>query len=524
MSSSELSLGTDFAHNGSAESKLNFGEEYYRFHLGPESYDRSNVGLVNFFAVVADQIIRSLQPRTVLDAGCAMGFLVEALWDRGIEARGVDISEYAIARVRRDIRPYCRVASLTEPIDGTYDLIVCIEVLEHMPTADALQAIDRLTAATDSILFSSSATDMEESTHVNVRQPIWWLDQFQQRGFVPDLMFDAGFVTPQAMLIRRNPAVLDWQMRRLFCEWLRYKNALAERDRNAETLTTALTERQAAVAGLTAQVATMQLDHQTARETAQHRYEAAEQERQEAGVQLTLAKAQIETLKRDYENARETERQQENAVGQLTETLAGSRAECMTLAQKAAELEDRLSQREGVEIEMRGELRAFATVLETISNQQLELTSRIDRITVRNIAPGEEKGFGETAVSEREKVAGGPEEPMARAAVEELISRHALLLTTLEDLAQQRDQLLRSIELKPADRANPRVAYNDTFSDDRLSDLAQQVSRMNGMQQALQASVSSLKTQVSDILSSRIWKTLVAIGGSIQRLLPGRPH
>ncbi len=70
------------------------------------------------FRGIATEIIRTLRPKTVFDAGCAWGLLVEALWDQGVEARGVDISEYAISNLRPDMRPYCRVGSLTEPFTG----------------------------------------------------------------------------------------------------------------------------------------------------------------------------------------------------------------------------------------------------------------------------------------------------------------------------------------------------------------------------------------------------------------------
>ena len=39
------------------------------------------------------------RPARLLDAGCAIGLLVETLRDRGVDARGVDISDYAIGRV-----------------------------------------------------------------------------------------------------------------------------------------------------------------------------------------------------------------------------------------------------------------------------------------------------------------------------------------------------------------------------------------------------------------------------------------
>src|SRR5438309_5805268 len=88
-----------------------YNERYYSETYGEVPLERS-AHWTNFFSIVADQCIRSLRPGSVLDAGCAKGFLVEAFWDRGVPCYGIDVSEYAISQVRADIRPYCNVASL----------------------------------------------------------------------------------------------------------------------------------------------------------------------------------------------------------------------------------------------------------------------------------------------------------------------------------------------------------------------------------------------------------------------------
>ncbi len=222
-------MTTTNGHSVIIDPEQDYGEEYYRCHLGLP-YSRESVHFTTFFNSIADELIRSLQPRTVLDAGCAMGLLVEAFWDRGVACRGIDISPYAIANVRRDMVPYCKVGSLAEPIEGTYDLITCIEVLEHIPEEDALKAITNMAKATNTILFSSSFTDLTEPTHVNVRQPIWWLERFSNEGFAPDLTYDACFVSQQAMLLRRRAEPLPWDVLRLFAELLRYKYAIVARD------------------------------------------------------------------------------------------------------------------------------------------------------------------------------------------------------------------------------------------------------------------------------------------------------
>src|SRR6202522_4111183 len=96
--------------------------DYYRSYCGSVPYDRSHPHRAQFFGNVADELIRTLRPRRVFDAGCAMGCPVEALWDRGVEASGRDVSELATSQVRTDVRSYCSVGSLTQPIEGHFDL------------------------------------------------------------------------------------------------------------------------------------------------------------------------------------------------------------------------------------------------------------------------------------------------------------------------------------------------------------------------------------------------------------------
>lgn len=79
-------------------SQSQYGENYYRCHCGPLPYDRSCAHWATFFGGIADTLIRSFRPARVFDAGCALGFLVEAFWDRGVEAWGRDISDFAIWR------------------------------------------------------------------------------------------------------------------------------------------------------------------------------------------------------------------------------------------------------------------------------------------------------------------------------------------------------------------------------------------------------------------------------------------
>lgn len=177
-------------------------DSFYFAHCCGKPYARNEEWL-RFFGGIADRIVADLRPRRVLDAGCAFGFLVEALRNRGVEAFGIDLSPYAIEHVHESVKPYCRVGSVTDPLDGPYDLIVSIEVVEHMEARDAEIAIQNFCSQTDDLLLSSSPLDYREPTHVNVQPPEVWAEQLARHGFFRDVDFDASFITPWAGRFRQ---------------------------------------------------------------------------------------------------------------------------------------------------------------------------------------------------------------------------------------------------------------------------------------------------------------------------------
>lgn len=188
-----------------------YNQEYYHTDCGPIPYEEPEQWEI-FFGAIADRIVQDLRPRTVLDAGCAMGYLVAALRERGVEAYGIDISDYAICCVREDIRPYCAVGSLLDPLpEGLpeqYDVVVTIEVLEHLYADTGKKAIQNLCSLADTVIFSSSPDDFTEKTHLNVQQREYWARLFAENGFYDDLNYRPTYITYHAACYRKKSDVL----------------------------------------------------------------------------------------------------------------------------------------------------------------------------------------------------------------------------------------------------------------------------------------------------------------------------
>lgn len=144
-------------------------------------YNHSELHWARFFGALARFIKFYIQPRSVLDVGCAKGFLVEQLRLRNVKAFGFDISHHAVRQTLS--KPFCWVGDATRWTARPVDLVTCIETLEHIPEALALQALDNICAHARRVLFSASFADNEEPTHVNIHPQLYWIKQFSRRGF-----------------------------------------------------------------------------------------------------------------------------------------------------------------------------------------------------------------------------------------------------------------------------------------------------------------------------------------------------
>ena len=190
---------------------------YYRQCCGAPWEDRQ--AWEHFLGDVADHILRDIHPTTVLDAGCGFGLLVALLRQRGIAAYGIDISEHALQNLFPEAQPYCQLGSITGqtaftvPFPENYDLILCIEVLEHLSPREAEFAIANLCQHTRDIIFSSSPFDYTEATHLNVQPPETWAALFAGQGFYRDTDFDASFVSHWAARWRRLDEPSDHLLR-----------------------------------------------------------------------------------------------------------------------------------------------------------------------------------------------------------------------------------------------------------------------------------------------------------------------
>ena len=90
----------------------------------------------------------SLDGKRVLDVGCGGGILAEAMAQRGAAVTGIDLSEKALkvaqlhlheSRLKVDYQ-FVGVEDYAEGHAGAFDVVTCMELLEHVPQPDSMVA------------------------------------------------------------------------------------------------------------------------------------------------------------------------------------------------------------------------------------------------------------------------------------------------------------------------------------------------------------------------------------------------
>lgn len=141
---------------------------------------------------IASLITDLIQPRSVVDLGCATG-----TWLAAFQAQGAEVIDgYDGDYVDRSLleipvtsfHPVDLTRALVTPFEWPtrqYDLAVSLEVGEHLEPRLSEPLVDQLTRLASAVLFSAAIPRQSGTDHINERWQSEWAAIFARRGFYP---------------------------------------------------------------------------------------------------------------------------------------------------------------------------------------------------------------------------------------------------------------------------------------------------------------------------------------------------
>ena len=151
---------------------------------GPQDSDHPSAAATA--GIIVPLIVDLIRPATVLDVGCGSGGWVSAFLGRGVDATGVDAAHLPLDTLKFD-RSRFIVHDLRRPLDlgRHFDLVLCLEVAEHLPPHVADTLIATLVRHAPVVLFSAAIPGQGGLEHVNERWQSYWAATFRSHGYEP---------------------------------------------------------------------------------------------------------------------------------------------------------------------------------------------------------------------------------------------------------------------------------------------------------------------------------------------------
>jgi SAM-dependent methyltransferase len=137
--------------------------------------------------VIVPIVVDLLRPNSVLDVGCGRGTWLDVFRSAGVTTIvGVDgphvvpadLEIPADAFVQHDL-------SVPVQLGRTFDLVVSLEVAEHLDADLAPAFVSSLAAHGPAVLFSAAIPFQGGAGHVNERWPSYWAKLFATHGYIP---------------------------------------------------------------------------------------------------------------------------------------------------------------------------------------------------------------------------------------------------------------------------------------------------------------------------------------------------
>lgn len=148
-------------------------------------FERQKVGSLASARNILPFILNLIHPKSVINVGCGVGTWLSVCMEAGIEdVLGVD-GNYVDRRMLLIPPSRFLAADLRKPlqVDREFDLVLSLEVIEHLPKECECIFIDTLVRLGKVVVFGGCAPVRGGVGHLNEQWQSHWVGLFRERGF-----------------------------------------------------------------------------------------------------------------------------------------------------------------------------------------------------------------------------------------------------------------------------------------------------------------------------------------------------
>ncbi len=135
--------------------------------------------------IIVPYLVEKFKPVSVVDVGCGTGTFLHVFKEHGIrEVLGIDGKWVDKKQLYINREEFVEL-NLEEPIqiNRTFDMVICLEVAEHLAESSANAFIESLTSLGKLIVFSAATKKQGGQNHLNEQPFRYWKEKFESKGY-----------------------------------------------------------------------------------------------------------------------------------------------------------------------------------------------------------------------------------------------------------------------------------------------------------------------------------------------------
>ncbi len=126
---------------------------------------------------LAKYIKEQLNPKSLLDIGCGPGHFVDSFRSEGIDATGIDIDDRVIGK------DYVEYRSLFDITNESADVVVCMEVAEHISEEQEDLVVQKVVSTVNNtLIWTAAAIGQGGIGHINCKNKEDWAKKITESG------------------------------------------------------------------------------------------------------------------------------------------------------------------------------------------------------------------------------------------------------------------------------------------------------------------------------------------------------